>query len=32
MEPEARRIGERLAEKWVKSGLLKSKDDYLKIL
>jgi hypothetical protein len=30
MEPEERRIGERLAEKWVKSGLLKSKDDYLK--
>jgi hypothetical protein len=30
MDPEARRIGERLAEKWVKSGLLKSKDDYLK--
>jgi hypothetical protein len=30
MEPEARRIGERLAEKWVKSGLLKTKDDYLK--
>jgi hypothetical protein len=29
MEPEERRIGERLAEKWVKSGLLKKKDDYL---
>jgi hypothetical protein len=30
MEPEERRIAERLAEKWVKSGLLKKKDDYLK--
>jgi hypothetical protein len=30
MEPEERRVAERLAEKWVKSGLLKSKDDYLK--
>jgi hypothetical protein len=29
MEPEARRVAERLAEKWVKSGLLKKKDDYL---
>jgi hypothetical protein len=30
MEPEERRIAERMAEKWVKSGLLKTKDDYLK--
>jgi hypothetical protein len=29
MEPEERRVAERLAEKWVKSGLLKKKDDYL---
>lgn len=30
MDPEERRIGQQMADRWVKSGLLKSRDDYLK--
>lgn len=30
MDPEERRIGQGMADRWVKSGILKSRDDYLK--
>jgi len=30
MDPEERRVGQAMADRWVKNGLLKSRDDYLK--
>lgn len=30
MDPEERRIGQGMADRWVKSGILKSRDDFLK--
>lgn len=30
MDPEARRTGQAMADRWVKSGLLKTRDDFLK--